>query len=245
MNAFLFPCIFPQPQITRCAIEHVPVALNGLRALFVSDVHLRSCVSDAKLDALIEQIDTQQADLLLLGGDYGEGRLQCARFFDAISPLRFPMGVFAVPGNNDDPAALSESARRAGVRLLVNDASALHLGGVRLEIGGCDEYKFGHPDTRRLFTDAAAYRILLSHFPVLPEQKCDLILSGHTHGGQIRFGGLTAYSLPFERRFQIAAAHGDHVIGETRLIISNGIGVSRLPVRIGAAPEILLVEFGC
>ena len=243
MNAFLFPCIFPQPQITCCAIEHVPAALNGLRALFVSDVHLRGCVSDAKLNALIEQIRAQNADLLLLGGDYGEGAGQCARFFEALSALCFPLGAFAVPGNNDDPAVLTEAAQKAGIRLPVNKTAALEIGGVRIEIGGCDDYKYGTPDTRHLFSDAAAYRILLSHFPILPAQKCDLIFSGHTHGGQIRLGGLTAYALPFEKKFEIAAAYGDNVIDGTRLLISNGIGVSKLPIRIGAAPEILLAEF--
>ena len=241
---FLFPCVFPAPQVTRCQINTAPAALDGMRALFVSDVHLRASVPDEKLEALTQLIAAQKADMLLLGGDYGEGKKQCARFFEAIAPLRFPMGSFAVPGNNDDPDTLATCARRAGVRLLVNATANADYRGCRIEIGGCDEHKYGHPQTARLFSDSGAYRIFLSHFPVLPECGCDLQFSGHTHGGQIRLFSLTPYSIAFENRYNIAAVRGERFVNGTRLLISNGIGVSRLPVRINAAPEILLAKFG-
>lgn len=244
MSDVLFPCVFPAPQVTQISIQTAPAALDGMRALFVSDVHLRRSVSDEKLEALARLIDAQHADVLLLGGDYGEGKKQCARFFDAIAPLRFPMGAFAVPGNNDDPAMLETCARKAGIRLLVNAATDADYHGCRIEIGGCDEYKYGDPQTDRLFSDSGAYRIFLSHFPVLPKCGCDLQFSGHTHGGQISLFGLSPYSIAFENKYDIAAARGDCVVHGTRLLISNGIGVSRLPVRIGAAPEILLAQFG-
>lgn len=244
MSDFLFPCVFPAPQVTQISIQTAPAALDGMRALFVSDVHLRRSVPDEKLEALVQLIDAQHADVLLLGGDYGEGKQQCARFFDAIAPLRFPMGAFAVPGNNDDPAVLAASARKAGVRLLVNAAAGADYRGCGIEIGGCDDYKYGSPQTERLFSDSGAYRIFLSHFPVLPKCGCDLQFSGHTHGGQICLFSLTPYSVSFENKYDIAVVRGDRFVRGTRLLVSNGIGVSKLPVRIGAAPEILLAQFG-
>ena len=72
--------------------------MGGLRALFVSDVHLRRGVSDAKLGALIDLIRAQRADLLLLGGDYAETADQCARFFEALRGMHFRLGSYAVPG---------------------------------------------------------------------------------------------------------------------------------------------------
>lgn len=248
MNALssriLFPCVFPEPRVTHVQIETAPAALAGMRALFVSDVHLRKCVSDEKLDALLRLIAAQHADVLLLGGDYGEGAGQCARFFDALSPLRFPMGVYAVPGNNDDRDALPQCARRAGIRLLVNETASAAFRGHPLEIAGCDDYKFGQPQTENLFADPNNYRIFLSHFPVLPQCRCDLQFSGHTHGGQICLFGLTPYSLAFENRFGVTVVRGDNLVRGTRLLVSGGIGISKLPVRICASPEILLAEFG-
>ena len=70
------------------------------------------------------------------------------------------------------------------------------------------------------------------------------MLSGHTHGGQIRLWGRTAYALGFERRMGMLAVHGQEQIGGMRLLVSAGVGVSKLPLRFDAPPEIHLVEFG-
>ena len=235
--------VFPAPQITRISISDAPRALDGLRICFVSDVHLRACVSDAKLNALTRLIDAQKAHLLLLGGDYGEGTPQCARFFEAIAPLRFPLGTFAVPGNNDAPEALARAAEKAGVRLLVNRSETISFSDAALEIAGCDDYKYGAPDTSRLFSASNAYRILVSHFPVPPKCGCDLELSGHTHGGQFSLFGLNPYSILFENEYGIAAIDGVRKVNGVRLIVSRGIGVSRIPMRVGTPPEIILAAF--
>lgn len=235
---------FPAPQITQYSIPDAPRALDGLRICFVSDVHLRGCVPDEKLDALTKLIAAQNAQLLLLGGDYGEGEKQCARFFEAVAPLRFPLGKFAVPGNNDTPEALAMAAERAGVRLLINRTERVCYSGAALEIAGCDDYKYGSPDTKSLFSESGAYRILISHFPVPPECACDLEFSGHTHGGQFSLFGLTPYSVFFENKYGIAVIEGMRRMNGMRMIVSRGIGMSRLPMRVGTPPEILLTIFG-
>ncbi len=242
-DANLHPGWFPLPVISRLSIPGAPAFLRGLKLLFVSDVHLRRCVSDAKLAALIRLIAAQKADLLLLGGDYGEGTDQCARFFRALSHLRCPLGIFGVPGNNDDPALLEKDMRHAGAVLLKNRTVSVALPGGRLEIGGCDDYLKGAPRTEGLFS-GGDYRILLSHQPVQPDCACDLMLSGHTHGGQMNFFGLTPYSVGFEHRLKQLAVRGLHRISGMNLAVCNGIGVSRIPLRFGARAEILLAEFG-
>lgn len=242
-DLYLHVGFFPRPQVECLHIPGAPAYLHGLRALFVSDVHLRKCVSDAKLTDLVRLMQAQQADLILLGGDYAETPEQCARFFAALRGLRAPLGIFGVPGNNDPPALLLRCMESAGACLLKNRAISIPLPGGKLLLGGCDEHKFGSPDTARLFS-GEGYRILLSHFPVPPHCDAELMLSGHTHGGQIDLLGVTPYTLPFEREYHLLGVRGLKRIGNMQLAICNGIGVSRLPLRIGAKPQILLLDFG-
>lgn len=238
---------FDLPEVKEIAIANAPAFMQGLRVLFVSDVHLRTQAGNAKLEALISILEAQKADLILLGGDYGEQAEECKRFFLAFSRLKPRLGCFAVPGNNDreffpDLEVLKALAADCGVKLMVNERHTLEIGG-RLEIGGCDDHLRGNPETKNLFADETAYRILLSHFPVKPDCEPELMLSGHTHGGQFNFLGITPYAVGFEPQFKMEAVSGLKRIGKTTLLVSKGIGVSRLPLRAGVRPQVLLVKF--
>lgn len=239
--------VFAKPQCLRVGIASSAECMHGLRALFVSDVHLRPSVREDQLAALVELMAAQQADMLFLGGDYAETADDCIRFFRALSALQFPLGAYAVPGNNDLHSAetLAEIANRAGIHLLNNATYALDLLSGRLAIAGCDDHKYGAPRTKDLFSETDAdYRILLSHFPVLPDCRCNLMLCGHTHAGQCNLLGLTPYSFGFEHRFQLCGVRGYTLLGDMRMLIGNGIGISRFPLRLGAQPQIYLLEFG-
>ena len=237
---------FPAPTLVRVSIQGAPAHMQPLRALFLSDVHLRRCVRKEQLDALIELIAAQSASILLLGGDYAETPEQCLRFFRALGRVQPPLGTYAVTGNNDrmPPDALRESMAAAGVVLLKNESRRIALPGGTLEIAGCDDHKYGLPRTRDLFSAVDAYRILLSHFPCAPDCACELMLSGHTHAGQCNLLGLTPYALGFERCYRLLALRGLHFRNGMCLLVGNGIGVSRIPLRLGAQPQIYLLEFG-
>lgn len=234
---------FDLPKVTEIVIDNAPDFMLPVRALFISDVHLRRSVSQERLDRLIALIRSQSADLLLLGGDYGEGRSQCERFFNALADLSFPLGIYAVPGNNDVRNDLDLLLRPANAVLLRNRAVDIPLTGGVLRIGGVDDHKYGQPDARGLFPDDAAYRILLSHFPVNCDCPCDLQLSGHTHAGQICPFKITPYDIGFERRYHMSNVSGLDRVDHHQIFVSSGIGVSRLPIRLNADPEICLLSF--
>ena len=118
------------------------------------------------------------------------------------------------------------------------------MGGGALAVGGLDEQKHGVPKESRLFTRCAPgdYRLLLTHYPCWPRIPVDLTLSGHTHGGQVNLLGLNPFSLRFESdRYPIIKGWAER--NGARLLVSRGLGWSKLPLRLGACPELHLIEF--
>lgn len=187
--------------------------------------------------------------MLLMGGDYGESRDAALRFFDALSRVDFPMGIFGVVGNNDVEAfeEIDDIIDVFPGELLINRMTDIPMRGGRLMIGGLDELRYGSYPEKSLFPRMnGAYSILLGHYPKLHSAvsgaRARLMLSGHTHGGQFRMLGLDPYSIGYERG-AIDSVRGLKDIGPTRLLVTNGIGVSKLPMRIGCPPQIHIIEF--
>lgn len=242
--------------VTEHHIDGAPAFMRGLRAMFVSDVHVRPNTTQAELDALMDRIAAASPRLLLLGGDYSDFAEDCVRFFRALERLAFPLGAYGVLGNNDAEAwesnqkSLRKIMSQAGCKLLVNAFVDIPMAGGTLRIGGVDEYRYGNPHMTRRWSgegNGNRYRILLSHYPVLPEERPDLMLSGHTHGGQFNLLGLTPFAIGFERSSiphrASTAISGLHDVDGMKLLISKGIGASRLQLRVCVRPEINLLLF--
>ena len=245
-DCYLHVGTFPLPRIEKINIGGAPEFMKPLRALFISDVHLRPGVSQEKLRTLLDLISSQEADVVFLGGDYAESTDDCLRFFDAFKGVHAPLGVYAVSGNNDVDSmpTLEATMARAGVTLLRNHCIQIDYNGGYVQIAGCEDHKYGNPRTRDVFPESkGAYRILISHWPVQPDCTCDLMLSGHTHAGQFNLLGVTPYSIGFEWKRRLLGVRGLKNLKGMRLLIGNGIGVSRIPMRIGAEPQIYLLNF--
>ncbi len=238
----------------KLTFPRLPEALDGARILFVSDVHAGFTFPAEGQRRLIAQIASLEPDMVLWGGDFAETRRGAGALFEKIGALAPPLGMAGVVGNNDRRAfrgAMEELrglAERAGVRLLVNGRWTPLSG---LIVLGLDEDYYGMPDASILSGDReAALRILLSHSPVPLEALLegapapDLILCGHTHGGQIRLWGRTLYDLGFDRvrRGQrLFAARGVVREAGTVAVVSAGLGSSRIPLRLFCPPEIQLI----
>lgn len=256
----------PDRCLTRCGslsativeshIPHAPSFLNGLRALFIADVHVVPSTLDADLQNFAVRLCAMAPDILLLGGDYADTSEQTLRFLNALRAFRPPLGAYAVLGNNDREAwpnlsALERAMSDAGIYLLVNRAKTLRLQGGNLIIAGSDEAKYGEPAVHGLYPEKTApdiYRLLLFHQPCLPAVMPDLMLSGHTHGGQFNLLGVTPYTIGFERLFRgrrdaVLRIAGMAPLGDGWMLVSKGIGASRIPLRIGVRPEMNLLCF--
>lgn len=230
-------------------VPRLPLALDGLRILHLSDLHLGSpSLNGRALRRAVRLAGAGEAPphLVALTGDLlarrrGEGQLRAA-----LAALRAPHGTFAVLGNVDvsdtrDPfsgGARIEGLGRDGV-LLSDSAVELSIDGQRVQIAGLDPWSRGSPPWS-LADPQADLRVLLAHFPDavdrLPPATFDLVLAGHTHGGQIclpRPGGKVRFG-----NLRPPYPEGVFELPGTTLVVSRGLGTTFVPLRFFARPEV-------
>ena len=244
----------------RCTlVEHritgVPPFMRGLRALFLSDIHVMPQTPQSAIEGLVARMKAVRADVVLLGGDYADLPEPAQRWLAAMRGFCAPLGVYAAVGNNDreafpDVAVLRRRMEDAGIRLLLNESHTVKLRGGRLIVAGVDEYRRGAPEAHGLYPKKSrpdCFRLLISHYPREIDPMPDLMLSGHTHGGQFNFLGITPYAIGFERILHRDRAPrfiaGLHACRGGRIFVSKGLGASRIPLRAGVRPEMDLLLF--
>ncbi|HEY8495436.1 MAG TPA: metallophosphoesterase [Limnochordales bacterium] len=234
-------------------IEGLPPELDGFTILHLSDLHLRG-YGPFEQD-LVRTVRTLPAPVLVITGDFlGEPGAA-----SALIPLLMEIGrdrlVYGVLGNNDrgrrlDTQALARDLTRAGVRLLVNGGEVIRHRGRRIRIAGVDDPHTGLDDVDQALAcvppsqgDGREPLVLLAHSPDVLEAASragvDLVLAGHTHGGQICLpGGVPLWTNTRRGRFSA----GLYRHGRTQMFVTRGIGTSALPGRLFCPPEVAVVR---
>lgn len=221
----------------------------GLRIVHLSDLHLRSLSNH--FAAAATTINELRPDLILLTGDYLDQARKLEGALNFFKLLRCEGGIFAVQGNWEYWARLEgEPLRRklakTGVELLIDERRDLLIRGIPLSILGLDYPSASH-DLAKIRQAATSNRlnIVLSHVPAFGHDRlapvADLILSGHTHGGQVRLPYIQPFYLP---RFSAPFVSGLYRVTANRipLYVNRGMGTSVLPVRLFCQPEIALLQ---
>lgn len=232
----------------RFAHKDVPLEFDGVSVVFASDFHYKSKFGDKRLRGTMATIERIAPDILMLGGDYKEGCGNIPALFDALGSLDVPLGKYAVMGNNDYEECYDEIAdamSRNGIRLLEHECDTIARAGGRIIVAGVrnpfDPANLSSP-TAGLSDDD--FVILLVHTPDYAQDTdiahTDLVLSGHTHGGQVTlFGYAPVIPSKYGQRFRTGLKHNDDGIP---VIITNGLGTSRRNVRAFAPSEIVVIE---
>lgn len=231
-------------------IKHLPERFEGFRVTQLTDVHHSQIVSLNEVRNVVALAQQTKPDMFVLTGDYTTSYRRfiepCA---EALATLKAPEGSWAVLGNHDhytDPELTTRALERNQIKVLNNANTTLRRGPDALQLAGVDDWTWNAANFSRAFyglrNDIAT--VLLSHQPRVLEleetQNVSLVLSGHTHGGQI--------NLPFlgsPARFAISDlryAHGLFRRRETQLYVSSGTGVIGLPMRLGVRPEIAVLR---
>lgn len=227
-------------------IRNLPASVDGLKAVQISDLHV-SEITDVHR-RMLDTIQGLRPDLMLVTGDLVDVDTAVDDVADLLGSIQVPRGTWAVPGNRDHLAEavypLSQALPSHNAHLLVNRSVQLDDG---FWVVGVDDPSEGYDDLSAALyrAPASSVRILLTHAPNVVERlrgaRFDLILAGHTHGGQI--------DLPLVRdnwlRDDMARRYpaGGYRVGDSSLYVNRGIGTYYLPIRIGARPEITIFTF--
>jgi len=242
------PGFFPDPEITEIDIwlRRLPVAFNGLRIVHLTDIHHSLFTPLEDIQRAIHLANLLRPDLIALTGDYVTlSPTYIWPVARVLGKLRARLGIFAVLGNHDfqvDAGEITRAFRTQRIRVLRNSHFALRAGSAHLWVVGVDDLWWGADDLVAALRSVPARepKILLCHNPMGVRQAAahgvDFVLSGHTHGGQVRLpvvGSVYGRS-KFGERF----VEGWNRLDGTQIYVSRGIGKVLLPVRLGCPPEI-------
>ena len=229
-------------------LANLPPELEGFTIAHVSDLHSGLFVGPERLKMISDATNDLKADMVALTGDIINREMgEFPAALACIQRMESPYGTFLCEGNHDmapGPCVLVAACERAGLRVLFNTSTELPVRGQKLVLGGLSWMRYFQMDVRPGMVGDLFYphgendvRILLAHHPDLFDiaQDADLVLSGHTHGGQIMFGDVGLGRLRFKYW------SGRYQRGKTTMIVSNGCG-DWFPCRIGAPAEIARVR---
>jgi len=238
------------PKITIDTIKNkdVPMVFNEYKIVFITDIHHGPYLSKRKVRKAVTQANGLKPDLIILGGDYVHfSKRYIVSCFNILKSLEAKSGVFGVLGNHDhwkDATLSRNKMREAGIINIDNQSFWIQKDTSKIKIGGVDDLWEGKQLIEKTIYDVTAndFVILVSHNPdyieKLPTEKIDLVLSGHTHGGQVSLFGWVPYvPSKYDERY----LSGYYEKDQTKMIVSNGIGKILLPIRLGVKAEINLI----
>ena len=229
----------------------LPDELEGHSFVHLSDFHCGYAGLEAVYDEAVRQVDEIEPDYIFFTGDYVDKRDGTSAYpiVELLSRFKAKRGVFACFGNHDERRGISLTRKyleKAGIRVLYNESIQLESG---LWVGAIDDYAEGKPDIAKTFENLPEDQtsIILSHNPRLIEKsegKDLLILSGHTHGGQIAPHPVVAFLICYlhHRCWEVA---GWYHIEKSHLYVTRGVGMTGKPYRINCPAEIGIFKMVC
>ncbi|MGG7099954.1 metallophosphoesterase [Rhodococcus sp. 24CO] len=239
----------PKVSRIRVPLARLPEGFNGYRIALITDLHVGPARGIDFTRKVVEIVNSQNVDLIAIGGDLVDGTVaKVAPDLAPLADLRAPDGIFGVSGNHefyaDDGGKWLDVWETLGITTLRNSRTSIRRSGDTIDIVGIHDYTSPapyEPDLTEALSgrDPNTFALLLAHEPrqalEASEMGIDLQLSGHTHGGQM-------WPLRYLVPLQQPSVQGLDTIGNTVLYTTRGAGAWGPPVRVGAPPEITVLE---
>ena len=236
----------------RIRIPELHPALAGLRIALLTDLHAGGGTPLSMVRRAVRLAMAESPDLVAITGDFAaDDAPGFADVLQALSGLRARFGVYAVPGNHDYTVGIEQWHRAVRshpqITDLTNATRTLDVDGARLCVAGVDDFYEGAPRPEVLpLPGERDFTLLLAHGPDQAEHLCreddavDLVLSGHTHGGQVRvpFVGALINSAKHDELYEAGLQRRPW----TQVYTSRGLGTIHLPVRFMCRPELAILE---
>jgi predicted MPP superfamily phosphohydrolase len=224
-------------------VTGLPPALDGLRIGLITDLHLSDMVPAGDVTRAVELLKAAAPDVVALGGDYVTEAdvTRAGPVAELLAPLAAaPMGAFAVLGNHDDDRVVPAALAARGFAVLRDQRTRVILRGEPVDVVGLRFWTRRLPDITKVVRGAGPTTFMLAHDPRRLRDAAtldvQLVLAGHTHGGQVVLPGVGAVAA---RRFPVVA--GEARDGGCTLFVSRGVGTVFVPIRINCPPEVTVL----
>lgn len=249
--------IEPNMLTTRHITTKAPETTSRFRIIFFTDTHFGTLYSSDNVAKIVEEINRQNPDIVLFGGDlfdnYARDRssLDLELIQTQFRNIKAAYGKYAVFGNHDYGGGASriyeDFMTQSEFTVLRGDS--VYLDALDITIAGFDDYLLGSPTpSDYIFTDDS-FHLLLSHEPVVSTQieasGTNFLFAGHTHGGQVTIPGLTERIMPAGCGQFVKGLYSAEEIGSSSqltMYTSSGIGTTKYPVRFMNVPEIIVLD---
>jgi predicted MPP superfamily phosphohydrolase len=227
----------------------IPPEFDGFKIVHLSDIHHGSHVSLDFVRKAVEKTNALGPDLIVISGDYiSKNKKYIGPCFDELKGLQSEYGVLSVLGNHDywtDADMVRAAMKRSRIEDLENRSKWIRKQGAKIKVGGVGDLWESEQDLDSTTSDVQEndFVVLLSHNPdyaeEVPPDLVDLMLCGHTHGGQFTFFGLYAPKLPVStgQKYRSGMVERQGM----KIVVSRGIGMIAPPVRFFCPPQIILI----
>ena len=229
--------------------SQVPADFDGVCVAFLTDLHYKSRLDSVGLKSVSGLLQFLKPDIVLFGGDYQESCESVGPLVEACTVWRAPLGMAGVMGNNDYERCtdiIRSTFEQSGVKILEGSNMSIRRGDSEIFIAGArnDFSSREKAPSSTIQLPDTAFVILLTHTPDYAEDvdisNADVVLAGHTHGGQVTLFGLFAPVNPshYGRKFLRGLCYNGTGVP---VIVSRGLGTSRKKIRLFAPSEIVLL----
>lgn len=252
-SVFFIYARFVEPRMLAVKNQNIEADLPDIRIAVFSDLHYGVYRNAVKISRIVEKINKENPDIVLIPGDfaYHLNENDISDHLFGIEKLNAP--AFAVIGNHDIgfsrdgkdekdiSGSLAEFLEKAGIKVLRNEIAEVEIKGKKIKVAGLEDLWSGNADYGLLGKlEMEDNVIVLAHnpdavykFPDEIRKNIDLVVSGHTHGGQMRIPVLYKFAIPTEHNFE----EGVYDIKGIKVFITSGIGMTGLPCRFLAVPR--------